>query len=109
MTADSSPSSLAFADSSEVREYLVEALKLDLVGPGVSHELADERLRGWVRPSSWYLTGFLIPSDTPFEDRSDVDEDDSLDEVSDTAGLVEDANAPAHDAVSIDLGGSRST
>ena len=31
-----------------------------------------------------YLTGFLIPSDTPFEDRSDVDEND----LPDTAGLV---------------------
>ena len=91
MTANSPPSSLAFADSSNVREYLVGALKLDLVGPGVSHELADERLRGWVRPSSWYLTGFLIPSDTPFEDRSDVDEDDSLDEIPDTGGLVEES------------------
>ena len=37
------------------------------------------------------LTGFLIPSDTPFEDRGEVDEDDSLDEVSDTAGLVEES------------------
>ncbi len=91
MIADSPPSSLAFADSAQVREYLVEALKLDLVGPGAGHDLADELLPGWRRPSNWYLTGFLIPSDTPFEDRSDVDEDDSLDEVPDTAGLVEES------------------
>ena len=91
MIADSPPSSLTFADSSDAREYLVEALKLDLVGPGAGHDLADELLPGWRRPSSWYLTGFLIPSDTPFEDRSDVDEDDSLDEVPDTAGLVEES------------------
>ena len=49
----------------EVRERLVEALELDLVGPWPGHELADERLPGWVRPSNWYLTGFLIPVDTP--------------------------------------------
>ena len=91
MTADSPPSSLTFADSSEVREYLVEALKLDLVGPGAGHDLADERLPGWRRPSSWYLTGFLIPSETPFEDRSDLDEDESLDEVPEIAGLSEES------------------
>ena len=91
MIADSPPSSLAFADSAQVRDYLVEAPKLDLVGPGAGHDLADELLHGWRRPSTWYLTGFLIPSDTPFEDRSDVDEDDSLDEVPDTAGLVEES------------------
>ncbi len=91
MNADSLRSSLAFAHSSEVREYLVEALKLDLVGPGAEHNLADERLPGWVRPSNWYLTGFLIPSDTPFEDRSDLDEDESLDEVPEIAGLAEES------------------
>ena len=37
-------------------------LKLDLVGPWAGHALAEERLPGWVRPSNWYLTGFLIPS-----------------------------------------------
>ena len=87
MIADSPPSSLAFADSSDVREYLVEALKLDLVGPGAGHDLADELLPGWRRPSNW----FLIPSDTPFEDRSDLDEDESLDEVPKTAGLAEES------------------
>ncbi len=85
MIADPPPSSLAFADSSHVREYLVEALKLDLVGPGAGHDLADELLPGWRRPSNWYLTGFLIPPDTPFENRSD------LDEVPDTTGLVDES------------------
>ena len=41
--------------SLEVRERLVDALKLDLVGPWAGHALADERLPGWVRPSNWYL------------------------------------------------------
>ncbi len=89
MIADSPPSSLTFADSSDVRSHQVEALKLDLVGPGAGHDLADELLPGWRRPSNWYLTGFLIPSDTPFEDRSDLDEDESLDEVPEKAGLAE--------------------
>ena len=45
----------------DVRSRLREALELDLIGPGAGHPLADERLPGWVRPSNWYLTGFLVP------------------------------------------------
>ena len=76
--------------SLEVRERLVEALKLDLVGPWAGHALAEERLPGWVRPSNWYLTGFLIPSGTPPEQSADADEDDEMDEVPESAGLAED-------------------
>jgi hypothetical protein len=55
------------AASQEVRARLVDALKLDLAGPWASHEFADELLPGRERPSSWYLTSFLIPSGTPPE------------------------------------------
>ena len=54
--------------------------------------LAEERLPGWVRPSNWYLTGFLVPSRTPFEQRSDPDEDDPLDETPALAGLAEESS-----------------
>ena len=81
------------ANSVEVRERLVEALKLDLVGPWVGHELAEERLPGWVRPSNWYLTGFLIPSDTPADQKDDDDDDDDFGgEVSEEAGLPEESS-----------------
>jgi hypothetical protein len=80
------------ANSLDVRARLVEALKLDLVGPWVGHPLAEERLPGWVRPSNWYLTGFLIPSGTPLESSSDADEDDDLEAVPETAGLTEEYN-----------------
>ena len=56
--------------SVEVRERLVEALKLDLIGPWPDHELSEERLPGYIRPSNWYLAGFLIPSGTPVESSS---------------------------------------
>ncbi|MBD3237763.1 MAG: helicase, partial [Candidatus Eisenbacteria bacterium] len=75
--------------SSEVRARLAEALRLDLVGPRAGHPLAGERLRGWERPSNWYLTGFLIPSGTRPEESSDPDEDDDFAEVPETAGLGE--------------------
>jgi hypothetical protein len=80
-------------DSLEVRGRLVEALKLDLVGPWAGHALGEERLQGWVRPSNWYLTGFLIPSGTPPEKRADDDEDDEMGaEVPESAGLAEESN-----------------
>jgi hypothetical protein len=76
----------------EIRERLVEALQLDLVGPWPGHELADEMLPGWIRPSSWYLTGFLVPEGAPAEQRADPDEDDVLEEVPEAAGLAEESD-----------------
>jgi hypothetical protein len=78
--------------SLEVRAQMVEALKLDLVGPWAGHALAGERLPGGNRPSNWYLTGFLIPSGTPPEKSKDVDEDDDLGEIPQSAGLAEESN-----------------
>jgi hypothetical protein len=80
------------ANSLDVRTRLVEALKLDLVGPWAGHALADERLPVWVRPSNWYLTGFLIPSGTPPEKSADADEDDDIGEIPESAGLAEESN-----------------
>ena len=50
MPADATTAPRAPVTSLEVRERLVEALNLDLIGPGVGHDLASERLPGWVRP-----------------------------------------------------------
>ena len=81
------------ATSLEVRNRLVDALRLDLIGPdpGAGHDLASERLPGWVRPSNWYLTGFLVPAGAPPEQSGDPDEDDDLDEMPDSAGLAEES------------------
>ncbi len=77
--------------SPQARQKLVEALRLDLVGPWLGHELADEKLPGWKRPSNWYLTGFLIPASTPPEEGTDADEDDEMDEIPEAAGLPEES------------------
>jgi hypothetical protein len=77
--------------SLEVRRRLVRALNLDLIGPGVTDEFAEERLPGWVRPSNWYLTGFLIPNGTPAEGKADLDEDDEVEAVPEAAGLAEES------------------
>ena len=47
-------------NSTEIRTQLVEALRLDLVGPTNDHAFAHELLPQSPRP--WYLTGFLVPS-----------------------------------------------
>ena len=82
----------AVADSATVRQRLVEALNLDLIGPWDGHTLAAERLPGWVRPSTWYLTGFLIPSGTRPELSADADEDDDIDETPASSGLAEESS-----------------
>ena len=78
------------AESAEVREALARALRLDLIGPWAGHPLVDERLPGWVRPSNWYLTGFLVPRGAPVEQRGDADVDDEP-EVAEQAGLGDDS------------------
>ena len=77
-------------ESAEVREEIVQALGLDLIGPWAGHPLADERLPGWVRPSNWYLTGFLVPRGAPAEQRGDADVDEES-EVAESAGLGDDS------------------
>ena len=95
MTGTSSSSSVspdAPADALEVRARIVDALKLDLVGPWDGHPLAAEQLPTRERPSNWYVAGFLIPTDAPPEKRSDADEDDELEIVPEAAGLAEESN-----------------
>ncbi|MFH1465082.1 MAG: DISARM system helicase DrmA [Pseudomonadota bacterium] len=48
-----------------VRAALVRALEADLVGPMAHDEVIENR------PSRWYLTGFLVPNDTPLAERQD--------------------------------------
>ena len=67
MTTTTSPddadATAAPMTSRAVRQRLVEALRLDLVGPWVGHAQERERLYFRDRPASFYLTGFLIPMD----------------------------------------------
>jgi hypothetical protein len=59
-----------------VRSQLVEALELDLVGPSNGHAFAHELLPD--RPHQWYLTGFLVPSKAPLEQRQDDTADEEV-------------------------------
>ena len=55
------PTTTSPATSRDVRQRLVEALRLDLVGPWPGHAQEHERLYFRDRPATFYLTGFLIP------------------------------------------------
>ncbi len=90
MTDASRPAPNSTLTSLEVRERIVSALDLDLVGPPAGHPLAEEKFNGWERPSNWYLTGFLVPSDAPLEQRADADEEDDSEDV-DEGGLPEES------------------
>ncbi len=58
-------------DAGDVRDALVEALDIDLIGPRPGAPLARERLGR--PPSRWYLTGFIVPAGAPVEQRMDED------------------------------------
>src|SRR6266508_5710941 len=83
--------------SKSVRSQLVEALQLDLVGPANNHAFAQELLPE--SPTRWYLTGFLVPSDAPLEQRIDETATEQIDSGGTDSG--------GDDAVEIDRGPAR--
>lgn len=64
----------------DVRDRLAHVLRLDLVGPYPDEEQEAEVLPE--PPSSWYLTGFLAPSDAP----PDIGQDPTASEELDSPG-----------------------
>ena len=63
--------------SAEIRSKMVDALKLDLVGPWPGHPFASELLPE--NPNRWYLTGYLVPETAPVQHRSDAEAKDEVD------------------------------
>lgn len=78
------------ATSATIRAELVEALRLDLVGPDNDHAFANELLPE--SPRRWYLTGFLVPIGAPEEQRTDAQAIEELDAGGDIDG--DDAGPP---------------
>lgn len=74
--------------SVEVREELVDALRLDLVGPMGSLGTPTETLPQ--APSKWYLNGFLVPTEAEEAQKVDPSSNDELDEAGTPGGLDDD-------------------
>jgi hypothetical protein len=75
-------------NSVDVREKLVEALRLDLVGP--SENLGDPSEVLPQAPSRWYLTGFLVPLGAEASQRADEASTEDLDQAGEGGGLDDD-------------------
>jgi Helicase conserved C-terminal domain len=82
--------------STAVRDRIVEALRLDLVGPDNAHPFAQELLPE--SPGHWYLTGFLVPAGAPLEQRVDATSDDEIDSGAAAAGSPDDDTPPERPA-----------
>jgi hypothetical protein len=71
------------ATSAQIRQQLVEALQLDLIGPTTEHRgRLEERLPQ--PPSIWYTTGFLVPN--AFQEEAGRPAEDDLPSSADLAG-----------------------
>lgn len=83
-------------NSAMVRSSMIDALRLDLIGPGETlgdpaRMLGDPREILPQRPSTWYLTGFLVPLDAKPEQRCDAEAQDEIDEAGGAQGLDDEA------------------
>ena len=76
----------------EVRGQLVQALRLDLVGPENGSELEAEILPQ--APSRWYLTGFLVPLEAGEVQKSDETANDNLDSLTAGSDATDDDTTP---------------
>ena len=84
--------SATIADSAAARQYLVDALMVDLIGPRPEDaHLQEERLPQ--APSRWYLTGFLVPTGAPPEQRAQDTEEEMDAPEEDTSGS-DDSSSP---------------
>jgi len=72
------------ATAESIRRELVEALRLDLVGPDNNHSFSNELLPD--APSRWYLTGFLVPTGAPIDQRTDETSTEEIDSADDAGG-----------------------
>ncbi len=73
----------------DIRSDLVNALRLDLVGPGEAPGNDAEILPE--PPSRWYLTGFLVPLDADESQRSEPMATDVMDQAERPGGIDDSA------------------
>ena len=68
---------MALETSAAVRTSLIEALRLDLIGPSPDDAIHASEIIPQA-PSRWYLSGFLVPYEAKLSDRTDPDSNDSF-------------------------------
>jgi hypothetical protein len=56
-----------------IRNRLIDALRIDLVGPALPDEQLDQN------PTRWYLTSFLAPLNAGPDQRGDLSQNEALD------------------------------
>lgn len=79
------------SNSAEIRINLLDALKLDLIGPdSIHHPHAKEIISQ--PPSQWYLSGFLVPNSAPLSIRRDDTLEEEIDQVNKTQGSDDEIN-----------------
>jgi Helicase conserved C-terminal domain len=78
--------------SVEVRKELVEALRLDLVGPWPGHRFEKELLKE--SPTRWYLTGYLVPEQAPEAQKHDAGSNEEVDAGGDGGGADDNSSGP---------------
>jgi hypothetical protein len=83
------PSATYLMTSRQARTDLVNTLALDLIGPTQGHSFETELLSE--TPTSWYLTGYLVPADAGDDLRVADDGDEDIDEVPTAGGFDDDA------------------
>lgn len=81
-----------FEKSASVRDYLIHALRLDLIGPSLEDEAYQHEGLQFA-PSKWYMTGFLVPTGAPIEQRAQ-DTEEEQDEPSEPSHGADDAAVP---------------
>ena len=85
---------MALETSAAVRASLIDALRLDLIGPSPDDAVHALEVIPQA-PSRWYLSGFLVPYEAKLSDRSDPDSDDSFDsEITKSASNGDDEKPP---------------
>ncbi|EDX83177.1 Helicase conserved C-terminal domain protein [Synechococcus sp. PCC 7335] len=85
---------MALQTSAAVRASLINALRLDLIGPGPDDAAHASEVIPQA-PSRWYLSGFLVPYEAKLSDRSDPDSDDSFEsEITKGASNSDDEKPP---------------
>jgi hypothetical protein len=82
---------LTVGSAADVRNWLVEQIRVDLVGPGASDAILHAEILPQA-PSRWYLTGLLVPLEAPDKQRAgDADAEGDLDSGDDAGGTDDQA------------------